>query len=112
MVRSRDSRKTTRSGANNIYGIQFDAADKTKALSSARKLAYDDASSQAAEMASILGVQIGEVQEAKVSIGNTSQPMGYGMGGAGNPEAAKSNVPISAGQLVITVNIDIVYSMK
>jgi uncharacterized protein YggE len=104
--------ETTRSGANNIYGIQFDVADKNKGLSEARKLAYEDARNQASEMAGILGVQLGNVQEAKIMIGNAPQPMGYVMGGAGNPEAAKSNVPISAGQLVITVNIDMVYAIK
>ena len=104
--------ETTRSGANNIYGIQFDVADKNKGLREARKLAYEDARNQASEMAGILGVQLGDVQEAKISIGNTAQPMGYGMGGAGNAEAAKSNVPISAGQLVVTVNIDLVYAIK
>lgn len=104
--------ETTRSGANQIYGIQFDVADKNKGIVDARKLAYEDARTQAREMAAILGVQLGDVQQVTVSIGNTSQPMGYGMGGAMNPEAAKSNVPISAGQLVITVGVDMLYAMK
>ncbi len=103
--------EVTRNGANNINGIQFDVSDKSKALSDARKLAFEDARAQASEMAAILGTTLGEVKDAKVSIGGTSIFTGYGMGGGG--DAAKANnVPISAGQLLVTVNLDVTYEIK
>lgn len=103
--------EVTRNGANNINGIQFDLSDKSKALSEARKLAYEDARAQATEMADILGASLGNVIDAKVTIGSSTQPFGYGMGGGG--ETAKAiNVPISTGQLVISVNLDVTYEIK
>ncbi len=49
-------------GANSIFGIQFDVADKTQALSEARKAAVEDAQKKAEELALAAGVTLGEVQ--------------------------------------------------
>ena len=51
--------QVVKSGANNINGIQFDAEDKTKALSEARKLAIQDAKNQAQEIATDFGRHAG-----------------------------------------------------
>ncbi len=98
------------SGANNINGIQFDVSDKTAALSSARKDAVKNASDLANELASAAGVQLGPI--ASISVNSTSVPLpmyGYGMGGGA---AASAPVPVSAGQMILSEDVTIVYELK
>lgn len=101
----------TNAGANNIYGITFDVADRTKALEDARKLALDNARQQATNMAGDMGVTLGDVQSAVVNLNNYN-PYPYGMGGGGAEAPAASQVPISAGQLVITVTVDMSFKIQ
>jgi hypothetical protein len=100
------------SGANNINGIQFDVADKTAALSSARKDAVKDAANLAKELADAAGVQLGAIQTISVNTASVPQPMysGYGMGGGGMSAAA--NVPISAGQMILSEDVTVVYAIQ
>jgi uncharacterized protein YggE len=99
----------TNAGANNIYGITFDVADRTQSLEQARKLALDNARQQATNMAADMNVTLGDVQSAVVNLNNYTPY--YGMGGGG-AEAAATNVPISAGQLVITVTVDMSFQIQ
>ncbi len=99
-------------GANNIYGITFDVAERTKSLEEARKAAIADARLQAEELAAAAGVKLGQV--ISISVSNTSQPqpmynMGYGGGGG---MAASAPAPISSGQLLVTADAYITYEMK
>ena len=100
------------SGANSINGISFDVADKTKAMTDARKLALSDAQSQAEEMATALGATLGSVQSAVVNYSGSPTPFAYGMGGGPVEKSAAINVPISAGQLVVTTTIQLTYEIK
>jgi uncharacterized protein YggE len=102
-----------RSGANSINSINFDVVDKETALSKARELAIDNARKQAEELAKASGVTLGDVQS--ISTSSISTPMAkemYGMGGGGGGMAASQPAPISAGQLVLTVDISISYQIK
>lgn len=95
-------------GANQIYGITFDIADRSGAIARARDLAIQDAEIKAAAVAETAGVALGKIQS--ISIINTSyvQPLaGYGRGGGMAEDT--SSVPISAGQIVVTANADLVY---
>ena len=98
------------SGANNINGIQFDVSDKTAALSSARKDAVKNAEELAKELTDASGTQLGQV--LSISTNTTSLPTpvyGYGMGGgAASPSAA---VPISQGQMVLSVDVAMVFEI-
>ncbi len=99
-------------GANNIYGITFDVAERTKSLEEARKAAIADARLQAEELAAAAGVKLGQV--ITISVNNSSQPqpmynMGYGGGGG---MAASAPAPISSGQLLVTADAYITYEMK
>ncbi len=98
------------SGANQIYGIQFDVADKTAALSEARKGAVENAKIIAEELAGAAGVTLGEVQTISMSAGGTPIPVYDNRGGMMAAEAA--NVPVSAGQMILTVDVNIVYSIR
>lgn len=102
-----------RSGANSINNINFDVVDKETALSKARELAIDNARKQAEELAKASGVTLGDVQS--ISTSSVSTPMAkemYAVGGGGGGMAASQQAPISAGQLVLTVDISISYLIK
>jgi uncharacterized protein YggE len=99
-----------RSGANTINGISFDVSDKDKALSQARDLAIADARAEAEGIASAAGVKLGNLQTVNVSTSGGTVPIYEGKGG-GALNAA-STVPVSAGQLLITVTANLTYEIK
>jgi uncharacterized protein YggE len=97
-------------GANTVNSIQFDVADKDKALAPARDAAVKDANAKAQELATSAGVQLGEL----VSVSYMDTPVypvydGRGGGGA-SPQAA--SVPIQPGQLTYTVTVSETYAIK
>jgi uncharacterized protein YggE len=97
-------------GANNIYGITFDASDRSKALSEARIAAIKDAKAQADELAASAGVVVGKVITMSV---NASQPTPmYAMDSAKMAVGSGAPAPISSGQLVISVDAYITYEMQ
>lgn len=98
-----------RSGANSISGISFDVQDKTQALSEARKLAVESARSQADEMAQAAGVTLGDLQTMNVFTSNPPTPVFEGKGGVG---LNASQVPVSAGQIILRVEVSAVYAIK
>ena len=97
-------------GANSINGIQFDVADKTPFLAEARKAAVENAKLQAQDLAKAAGVELGEVQSINYYNAYSSPvPMdmkSVGIGGGG------ASVPVSSGQLTISVDVSVVYVIK
>ena len=102
---------TVQAGANNISGIQFDVADKSAALSQARKSAVEDAEAKAQELASAAGVSLGAVQTISESTSSAPIPM-YDMRAAAPMAAEAASVPIQAGQMLLTIDVNIVYEIK
>lgn len=99
-----------KAGANSINGIQFDVADKTPYLAQARKAAVDDANLQAQDLAKAAGVELGPVQSLSYyNMYTTPLPMDVKAVGGGG---AASAVPVSAGQLTITVDVNVIYEIK
>jgi uncharacterized protein YggE len=97
------------SGANTVSGIQFDVADKDKALAPARDAAVKDANAKAQELASSAGVQLGEL----IAISYQDVPVTPMFDArAGMAAAAQSSVPIQPGQLTFTVNVNETYGIK
>lgn len=94
-------------GANSINGITFDVADKTPYLAEARKAAVDNAYQQAQELAKAAGVELGQVQSINYYSAYPA-PVAMDMkavgGGAG--------VPVSAGQMTVNVDVNVVYEIK
>jgi len=97
-------------GANSIYGIQFDVADKTPGLSSARKTAVENARKQAEELAEAAGVKLVAVQN--INYYNSYPVMAEGKGGGVMMDAASYSVPVTPGQLSYTVDVNIVYEIE
>jgi uncharacterized protein YggE len=98
-------------GANNIYGITFDVQNKEAALSTGRDQAMADAKSQAEQLAKASGATLGDVQSISY-YSNSPSPIYYdnkaaaaGMGGGGS-------VPVSPGQLTLTVSVAVTYGIK
>jgi uncharacterized protein len=101
---------TVKSGANSINGIQFDVADKEQALSKARQAAVDDAYAKAQELAGAAGVTLGAVQTISEYSSGGPLPM-YDRAAA--PMAVEAgSVPVQAGQMLLTVEVNIVYEIK
>ncbi len=97
-------------GANTVNSVQFDVADKDKALKQARADAVKDAKEKAQELADAAGVKLGDVQ----TIGfydSVAYPVFDGKGGGGGA-AAEAAVPIQPGQLTFTVTVNVTYEIK
>lgn len=96
-----------RSGANTINGISFDVQDKSAALAQARDLAIQKAKAEAEGIAAAAGVKLGNLQSINVYTNNVTVPMydAKGLGGG-------ASVPISAGQLLVTVDANLTYVIK
>jgi uncharacterized protein YggE len=103
---------TIAAGANSINSIQFDAADKTAAVTEARAKAVKDAEAQAKELADASGVTLGEIQNISSYDSSPIYPMAEGKGGGGGALAASAPVSIQPGQLTITVSVSATYGIK
>jgi len=103
---------SVKAGANSINSIQFDVQDKTAAIKQARDAAVKDARTQADELASASGVTLGDLQTVSF-YDSVPTPMAdsFGKGGGAVMNAAAA-VPVSAGQLTITVTVNMVYEIK
>jgi uncharacterized protein YggE len=101
----------TKAGANSINGIQYDALNKSQALSQARDLAIQDARSQAQELVKAAGVTLGPIDTINLSSTNPPVPIGMVKGGGAMSQAAPQ-VPVSAGQLELTIDASITYEIK
>lgn len=102
--------EAVKAGANNIGGISFDVADKSAALSEARKAAVENAQAKAEELAQAAGVTLGSVQTIS-EYSSYPAPVMEGRGGAMYAVDA-SSVPVSPGQMTITVEVNIVYQIQ
>ena len=97
-------------GANSIYGVQYDVEDDESARSEARQAAVDDAQKQAEELSEAAGVGLGRIQSIS-TYGGYPVPLYEGKGGAG-PVSVAAEVPISPGQLMLTVDVNVIYEIR
>ncbi|MGW8224789.1 MAG: SIMPL domain-containing protein [Anaerolineales bacterium] len=97
-------------GANSIFGIQFDVADKTLALTKARKLAVENAQTKAEELAKAAGVTLGEIQSIN-ELGGVPVPVFEGQEGGGF-ESPGDQLPVNLGQLRLTVEVSVSYNIQ
>jgi hypothetical protein len=98
-----------RSGANSINGISFDVLNKDQAIADARRLAVDSARQQAEALAQAAEVTLGEVVNIAAYSMGSPVPMYDSKGGFA---ADASQVPLSAGQVVIRVEVSVGYAIR
>ncbi|HSM25344.1 MAG TPA: SIMPL domain-containing protein [Anaerolineaceae bacterium] len=99
-----------KSGANQIYGISFDVEDRKQAEADARRLAIQDATEKAQELAGLTGITLGEILNISVYSNGSPQPVFDAKGGGyAMPQSA---APIAAGQMIITADANLVYTLK
>jgi uncharacterized protein YggE len=98
-------------GANSIYGITFDVQDKETAMATGRDQAMADATAQAEELAKAAGATLGDVQSISY-YSNSPVPVYYDNKAAAAGVGGGASVPISAGQLTLTVSVSVTYGIK
>ena len=99
-------------GANSVYNVRFDVLDKTEAAKVARELAVANAMAQAKQLADAAGITLGDIMNLSTyGSGYVVDPQwGRGMGGGAMMEAA-ADVPVSGGQLIFQVEVNLVYEI-
>lgn len=98
-------------GANQIYGISFTVEDWSEAESVARAEAIADARARAEELASLAGVEVGEVLSISEVVGGGTIPYRFGaaiaeaqgLGGGGS---------IAPGELEFSTSIQVTYALQ
>ncbi len=100
-------------GANNIYGVTFSLDDPSQVESEARKKAVADAQAKAQELATLNDVEIGDVVSVSEVIGGGG---GYYAGGIREAAVAAGlgggGGPIAPGELELTLQLEIVYTVQ
>jgi uncharacterized protein YggE len=96
-------------GANMVNYIQFNIEDRQALESEARGLAVDDARTRAEELASLMGLSVGE--PLRVAEGDLyNNPIFYG-GGGGMGAAQAAPPPISQGQLSVNMTVNVTFAL-
>ena len=98
-------------GANNIYGITFDVQNKDAATQTGRDQAIADALAQAQQLAKGAGATLGAVQSITY-YSNTPTPIYYDSKAAPAGVGGGGSVPISSGQLTLSVTVNVTYGLK
>jgi uncharacterized protein YggE len=99
----------TASGANSVWGIQFDIEDPSKLEADARQKAVAQARARAEQLAQLAGVKLGKVISVGESGGGVMQReagFGYSM------KAANASVPVQSGELTVSQDVQIVYATE
>jgi hypothetical protein len=95
-------------GANSVSDISFAVEDTSTLRSEARDAAIADARAKAEQLAAGFGVELGTVRSVSEYGGpepvRAMRDAAYGMGGGGG-------VPVSAGQLAVTVGIEVSFEI-
>ncbi len=93
----------TSAGANNIWGINFDLADKRPLIEQARKQAIENALADAARVAALAGVKLGKI--VSVSDGVQGGPVPFGR--MSEKSMASNSVPVQEGELTVSHQVSL-----
>lgn len=98
--------RAVNAGANNIYGISFTFADPTSLQDEARIEAIKDATKKAKSMADAAGIKLGKI----ISINELTSSSIISRVDYSKAEASAA-VPVESGEIGLTVQVQIVYSL-
>jgi uncharacterized protein YggE len=105
-------RQVVDQGATNINGVQFGSSDAEKATDEARQKAVDDAVRQARLLADAAKVKLGKIQAIVHPLRAEIVRVGPGVADMGVRRARPSAVPIEAGTLQITADVEITWAIE
>jgi uncharacterized protein YggE len=98
----------TRSGANQVFGIQFELDDPSRLQAEATAKAMVDAHQRAGKLAQQAGLKLGRVLSISEMGGAMPMQKAYGM----RAEAADmSSVSVERGELTVHSNVQVVYAL-
>ncbi len=99
----------TRAGANNVWGIEFEIEDPSQLEAAARREAVAEARARAEQLAALAGVKLGRL----VSLAELGAGTPMARGGLGfDMKAAQSDVPVQGGQLTVSQDVQLVFSIE
>jgi uncharacterized protein YggE len=93
----------TAAGANNIWGINFDLADKRPLIEKARAQAIENALADATRVAALAGVKLGKI----VSVSDGVQGGPVPMGAMREKSVASNAVPVQEGELTVSHQVNV-----
>ncbi len=99
----------TAAGANSMYGLRFELENDAKVLAEAREKAVKQARANAEELARLSGVKLGPVVSINENRGFAG-PMPMMMKAESSP-AQDASVPVERGELTVSTQVEIVYSL-
>jgi uncharacterized protein YggE len=97
-------------GATNIWGLTYGIDDSAALEAEARTKALADAADRAQQLASALGLSLGEPIMVSELVGGLSpffgaEALARGMGGGGG------GPPLSPGELTVQIQVDVMYAV-
>jgi uncharacterized protein len=99
----------TKAGANQVGGISFDVADRSKAENEAREKAVSDAKSKASAAAKIAGFKLGKIINYSENFGGV-YPLAYGAVTKNAAEDTRTNV--EPGSTDVEVMVTLSYEVR
>jgi uncharacterized protein YggE len=102
--------QVVKAGANNIFGINFYVDDTSGPASQARKLAVENATEKAQELADAAGLSLGRVVSINESFGSSPPPVPYE---AAAQDMAKggAGTPVQSGTTEVTVDVSMTFEL-
>lgn len=101
--------EAVKAGANSISGIQFDVVDREAANQQAMQAAIANAQARAEVLAEAAGVQLGAIQTIEASM-SSIQP--YPVERAYAMDATQAAVPVSPGQMQISYEVYVIFTIQ
>lgn len=99
-------------GANNIYGVSFDIADRESAYAQAIEAAVANARTRADALAAAADAKLGEALKIDTFIGGGGVFVEMETRGLDMAMAEESAVPVSPGEMEIHVDVTVIYELK
>ncbi len=99
-------------GANNLWGINFTLEDTSKVASEARARAVSDAKARAEEYAKLIGAKVGPALQVSEVIGGGSVVGNYMLDSAARYGAGGGPGAVSAGELDIQMQAQVIYAIE
>ena len=99
-------------GANNMYGVNFSLADPTQIRSEARKKAVADAKAKADELAGLVALKVDKVVSISEVIGDRGGYYSNAFKGAEPAALGGGGGPVSPGELELSLQLQIVYTIQ